>query len=380
MEFWGVLISGVLVSWWVLSVNGANLPPCQFPAIYNFGDSNSDTGGISAAFEPIRAPYGVPYFHKPSGRDSDGRLIIDFIAERLKLPYLHAYLNSLGANFRHGANFATGGSTIRRPNETIYEYGISPFGLDMQIIQFEQFKARATEMYNQAKDPSEKDKLPRPEDFSKALYTFDIGQNDLSVGFRKLSFDQLRASIPDIINQLASAVHHLYEQGGRSFWIHNTGPIGCLPVNFFYILNPEPGYVDQYGCVKKQNEMAMEFNSQLKDRVIKLRTELPEASITLVDVYTAKIAMIGNAKNLGMADPLKPCCGYHVNYDHVWCGNKAIINKTEVFGASCKNPSMFVSWDGVHYTQAANQYVADRTLNGSLSDPAILITQACHKQ
>ncbi|MBA0733249.1 hypothetical protein Gogos_017284, partial [Gossypium gossypioides] len=304
MEFWGVLISGVLVSWWVLSVNGANLPPCQFPAIYNFGDSNSDTGGISAAFEPIRAPYGVPYFHKPSGRDSDGRLIIDFIAERLKLPYLHAYLNSLGANFRHGANFATGGSTIRRPNETIYEYGISPFGLDMQIIQFEQFKARATEMYNQAKDPSEKDKLPIPEDFSKALYTFDIGQNDLSVGFRKLSFDQLRASIPDIINQLASAVHvcfvlrvyvaltfpffedipaniHLYEQGGRSFWIHNTGPIGCLPVNFFYILNPEPGYVDQYGCVKKQNEMAMEFNRQIKDRVIKLRTELPEASITL---------------------------------------------------------------------------------------------------
>ncbi|MFQ6620622.1 hypothetical protein Gotur_000986 [Gossypium turneri] len=451
MEFCGVLISGVLVSWWVLSVNGANLPPCQFPAIYNFGDSNSDTGGISAAFEPIRAPYGVPYFHKPSGRDSDGRLIIDFIAERLKLPYLHAYLNSLGANFRHGANFATGGSTIRRPNETIYEYGISPFGLDMQIIQFEQFKARATEMYNQAKDPSEKDKLPRPEDFSKALYTFDIGQNDLSVGFRKLSFDQLRASIPDIINQLASAVHvcfvlrvyvaltfpffedihanisnicvsmaffdqicannsllrtfisncnflvhtcdkeqnltyqyvkiqHLYEQGGRSFWIHNTGPIGCLPVNFFYILNPEPGYVDQYGCVKKQNEMAMEFNRQLKDRVIKLRTELPEASITLVDVYTAKIAMIGNAKNLGMADPLKPCCGYHVNYDHVWCGNKAIINKTEVFGASCENPSMFVSWDGVHYTEAANQYVADRTLNGSLSDPAILITQSCHKQ
>lgn len=380
MEFWGVLISGVLVSWWVLSVNGANLPPCQFPAIYNFGDSNSDTGGISAAFEPIRAPYGVPYFHKPSGRDSDGRLIIDFIAERLKLPYLHAYLNSLGANFRHGANFANGGSTIRRPNETIYEYGISPFGLDMQIIQFEQFKARATEIYNQAKDPSEKDKLPRPEDFTKALYTFDIGQNDLSVGFRKLSFDQLRAAIPDIINQLASAVHHLYEQRGRSFWIHNTGPIGCLPVNFFYILNPEPGYVDQYGCVKKQNEMAMDFNRQLKDRVIKLRTELPEASVTLVDVYTAKIAMIGNAKNLGMADPLKPCCGYHVNYDHVWCGNKAIINKTEVFGVSCKNPSMFVSWDGVHYTQAANQYVADRTLNGSLSDPAIPVTLACHKQ
>lgn len=68
-------------------------------------------------------------------------------AEQLKLPYLSAYLNSLGANFRHGANFATGGSTIRRPNETIYQYGISPFSLDMQISQFDQFKQRTAELY-----------------------------------------------------------------------------------------------------------------------------------------------------------------------------------------------------------------------------------------
>ncbi|OMO69274.1 Lipase, GDSL [Corchorus olitorius] len=380
MEFWRVLVaSGVLASW-ILSVGSADLPVCQFPAIYNFGDSNSDTGGISAAFEPIRAPYGVGFFHKPAGRDSDGRLIIDFIAERVKLPYLHAYLNSLGANFRHGANFATGGSTIRRPNETIYEYGISPFSLDMQIVQFEQFKARTLELYNQAKDPSEKAKLPRPEDFAKALYTFDIGQNDLSVGFRKMNFDQLRAAMPDITNQLASAVQHIYKQGGRTFWIHNTGPIGCLPVNLFYNLHPDPGYVDQYGCVKGQNDMAMEFNRQLKERIIKLRTELPEASIVHVDVYTAKYSMISNTKNLGMADPLKVCCGYHVNYDHVWCGNKATVNNTEVYGASCKNPSLFISWDGVHYTEAANKFVADHTLNGTLSDPPIPITQACHKQ
>ena len=26
------------------------VPPCEFPAIFNFGDSNSDTGGLSAAF------------------------------------------------------------------------------------------------------------------------------------------------------------------------------------------------------------------------------------------------------------------------------------------------------------------------------------------
>ena len=45
--------------------------------------------------------------------------------------------------------------------------------------------------------------------------------------------------------------------------------------------------------------MAEEFNKQLKDRVIKLRTELPEAAITYVDVYAAKYGLISNTKNEG---------------------------------------------------------------------------------
>ncbi|KAJ9152839.1 hypothetical protein P3X46_026354 [Hevea brasiliensis] len=379
MGYWEVLVTGFMASW-VLSVVGDTLPPCDFPAIYNFGDSNSDTGGISAAFEPIRAPYGEAFFHKTAGRDSDGRLIIDFIAERLKLPYLSAYLNSIGTNYRHGANFATGGSTIRRQNETIFEYGISPFSLDMQIVQFNQFKSRTGDLYHEVKNTPEAEKLPRPEEFAKALYTFDIGQNDLSVGFRKMSFDQLRAALPDIVNQLASAVQNIYQQGGRAFWIHNTGPIGCLPVNLFYVSNPPSGYLDEHGCVKAQNEMAVEFNSKLQDRIVKLRAELPEAAIAYVDVYSAKYGLISNAKNLGLADPLKVCCGYHVNFDHIWCGNKGTVNNTEVYGASCKDPSIFISWDGVHYSQAANQWVADHTQNGSLANPPIPITYACHRQ
>lgn len=71
----------ILVSW-VLSVLGEGVRgalPCDFPAIYNFGDSNSDTGGIFAAFYPAGPPSGETFFHQPAGRGSDGRLIIDFI-------------------------------------------------------------------------------------------------------------------------------------------------------------------------------------------------------------------------------------------------------------------------------------------------------------
>lgn len=56
---------------------------CQFPAIYNFGDSNSDTGGLSAAFGQAASPSGQTFFHQPAGRYCDGRLIIDFIGTYL---------------------------------------------------------------------------------------------------------------------------------------------------------------------------------------------------------------------------------------------------------------------------------------------------------
>lgn len=35
---------------------------CQFPAIYNFGDSNSDTGSVSAVFRRVPYPNGISFF------------------------------------------------------------------------------------------------------------------------------------------------------------------------------------------------------------------------------------------------------------------------------------------------------------------------------
>ncbi|KAL8038751.1 hypothetical protein ABFX02_11G128100 [Erythranthe guttata] len=352
-------------------------PPCNFPAIYNFGDSNSDTGGMSAAFGPIPPPYGQDFFHGPAGRESDGRLIIDFIAEYLGLPYLSSYLDSLGTNFRHGANFAAGGSTIRRQNETIYENGISPFSLDIQVTNFDQFKSRTSELFHRAKNPFDRSQLPRPREFSRALYTFDIGQNDILDGFRKLTMPQLKAALPDIVNHFASSIIHLYEKGARNFWIHNTGPLGCLPAATLYITNPKPGFFDNYGCIKSHNSMVIEFNKQLKSRIDKLRKQLRRASIIYVDVYSAKYHLISNTKYYGFTDPMKICCGRHESNFDVWCGQTMIINGSEIIGVSCSSPASYISWDGVHYSQAANQWVANHILNGSFSDPLFDVTHAC---
>ncbi|XWS15335.1 hypothetical protein CRYUN_Cryun35bG0086900 [Craigia yunnanensis] len=354
---------------------GSGSQRCRFPAIYNFGDSNSDTGGYNAALAEIPSPSGETFFKQPSGRASDGRLIIDFIAENLGLPYLSAYLDSIGTNFRHGANFATGGSCIQPA------CGYSPFNLAKQISQFIHFKARTTAFYNQLwlnrKIPPHKIDLPRPGDFSKAIYTLDIGHNDLAYGYlQHRAEEKIRASIPDILSQFSQAVHLLYKEGARVFWIHNMDPMGCLPFSVM-LYQPKAHNLDQNGCVKPQNKMAKEFNRQLKEKVSQLRIQLPSAAFTYVDVYSAKYELISNAKNQGFVDPSNFCCGsYGYHGHHVDCGKK--VNGT-VYGNSCSHPSRHISWDGIHLTEAANLWVANRILNGSFADPPVSIEEACHQ-
>ncbi|XAR48117.1 Alpha-L-fucosidase [Bertholletia excelsa] len=348
---------------------------CNFPAMFNFGDSNSDTGSVSAAFNRFEPPNGRTFFGKPSGRYSDGRLIIDFMAEKLGLPYLSPYLDAVGAieaTFRHGTNFAASGATIR---PVIF---MSPFPLSIQISQFAQLKARTIELYNQAERSNAKSFLPRPEDFSKALYTVDIGQNDLHAGLiSNKTEEQVQASIPSILYQFAEAVENLYQQGARAFWIHNTGPIGCLPF-FVMKLPPKSSNTDRIGCIKSYNAVAQEFNKQLKQLLSQLRTKFQNASLTYIDIYSAKYSLISEAKEHGFVHPFGYCCGHHGDHhNELDCGKMVIVNGVESVGPSCSNPCEYISWDGVHLTEAANHWVGLRVLDGSLSDPQLPVTEAC---
>jgi hypothetical protein len=76
----------------------------------------------------------------------------DAAAENLGIPYLSAYLNSVGSNFSQGANFATAGSTISRMNTSLFISGFSPISLDVQSWEFEQFINRSQFVYNNKGD------------------------------------------------------------------------------------------------------------------------------------------------------------------------------------------------------------------------------------
>ncbi|BAS84318.1 Os03g0365850 [Oryza sativa Japonica Group] len=115
-----------------------------YTRMFSFGDSITDTGNQVSFFPTApaaRPPYGETFFGHPTGRYSDGRLVVDFLAEALGLPYLTAYLRGKTAeDFRRGANFAVSAATALRL-DFFRERGldltiIPPYSLDVQLEWF----------------------------------------------------------------------------------------------------------------------------------------------------------------------------------------------------------------------------------------------------
>ncbi|KAK1559182.1 hypothetical protein Q3G72_011567 [Acer saccharum] len=340
----------------------------NFPAVFNFGDSNSDTGElIASGIESINPPYGEIYFHNPSGRYCDGRIIIDFLMDAMDLPFLNAYLDSIGIpSFRKGCNFAAAGSTILPATAT----SVSPFSFGIQVSQFLRFKSQVLELLAKGKKLAKY--LPAEDYFQKGLYMFDIGQNDLAGAFYSKTFDQIVASIPTVLLEFENGLKKLYDQGARNFWVHNTGPLGCIPQNVAKF-GSDPLKLDEQGCVSGHNQAAKLFNLQLHALCKKLQGDFTDSNITYVDIYTIKSNLIANYSRYGFEQPIMACCGYGgapLNYDtQIMCGQTKVINGTSVTVKACNDSTEYVNWDGIHYTEAANQYVSSQILTGKYSDP-----------
>lgn len=340
----------------------------NYPAVFNFGDSNSDTGNLVAGMvERLDPPHGQTYFQKPSGRFCDGRLIIDFLMDAMDIPFLNAYLESIAAPiFRKGCNFAAAGSTTLPATAS----SVSPFSFGIQVAQFLRFKAKVQEI--QAKTRKYDKYLPAQDFFQKALYMFDIGQNDLAGAFYSKTLDQVLASIPTLLSVFEDGIAKLYNEGARSFWIHNTGPLGCLPQNIVKF-GTDASKLDELGCVSTHNQASRLLNLQMHALCKKLQGQYQDANVTYVDIFTIKSNLLANYSRYGFEQPLMACCGYGgppLNYDsRVPCGQTKVVNGSSVTAKGCNDTTEYINWDGIHYTEAANQYVASQILTGKYSDP-----------
>ncbi|ONM03605.1 GDSL-like lipase/acylhydrolase [Zea mays] len=108
----------------------------------------------------------------------------------------------------------------------------------------DQFLGEAVSSNNDIEGDMHSRYIPQQDPFSEGLYTFDIGQNDLAGEFYSRTEDQVIVSIPTILLEFENGLKKLYDQGARKFWIHNTGPLGCLPQNIA-LFGKDPSQLDE---------------------------------------------------------------------------------------------------------------------------------------
>lgn len=88
----------------------------------------------------------------------------------------------------------------------------------------------------------------------------------------------------------------------------------------------------------------------------------------------------------GLQYGTKACCGYggdSYNYNReVFCGYSKWIDGKQVTATSCEDPQSYVSWDGIHITEAASKLLVSALLNANSSyfDPPFSFQNYCDIQ
>ncbi|CAN6325922.1 unnamed protein product [Urochloa humidicola] len=340
--------------------SSTSLRGAPFESIFAFGDAFTDTGNNPVVFgwynvsdEVLRPPYGMTFFHGvPTGRNSNGRLIIDFIAQGLGLPLVPAYQSHKGS-FLQGANFAVAEATAL--NASFFNVGQTDISLELQLGWFEELKPSLCKTDQECKDF-----------FGRSLFFMgEIGIDDyhISFGMRK-SMQEIRAYIPDVIRTITIGTERVIQHGAKTVVVPGMVPSGCLASILVALADADMSEYDAAtGCLKEPNEIVALHNSLLQDAVEKLQAKHPDLTIMYTDMFNHVMGMIKSPEQFGFkSDVLTVCCGgrgrYHYNMS-VACGDEA--------ATTCKDPSTRLFWEGVHLTEAAYYYIAKDWLNAIAS-------------
>ncbi|KAK9066427.1 hypothetical protein SSX86_013749 [Deinandra increscens subsp. villosa] len=343
------------------TASSAATPP--FKKIYAFGDSYTDTGNTASATGPnaftyvSNLPYGSTFFHHPTNRYSDGRLVIDFVTESLSLPYLPPYHNRK-ADTSYGVNYAVAGSTaipytfFVRNNLTL---DIQRQSLQTQLAWFDKDlegqKCKSVKLTPEECKGVFDDALIWVGEIGANDYAYTVGSSVESKTIQQLS-----------IRSVNGFLEALLEKGAKYMVVEGLPTTGCLTLSMSLASESDR---DDIGCVASLNKQSYDHNTILQTKIQDLRKKYPETVIIYADYWNAYRSVIKNAPKLGFKELYKVCCGSNgapYNFDIlVTCGSES--------SRSCQNPSQYINWDGVHLTEAMYKVVAESFLKGGFTHP-----------
>ncbi|TMW86756.1 hypothetical protein EJD97_020916 [Solanum chilense] len=335
------------------------LTRCHITSLFQFGDSIADAGnviripGAVISAQAWGLPYGETFFHKPTGRFSDGRIIADYIATALNLPFLNPYMDKSGVSFSQGANFAVAGATAMN-NSFLEARGIGhvPFNVPLPS-QLEWFKSHLQSTYGSKYSTTLRNSLVVLGEFGGVDYWNALAGNKPE--------PEVRTYVPFIIDGIIRAIKEVIQLGSTRILVPGVFPFGCLSGYLIRFPNTNPNAYDQYGCLKFYNDFATYHNIELKKALENLQCDFPRVKIVYGDYYGGFRLVFRYASWLGFnpSTLVSACCGSGGGrYNGGGCSSAS----TNV----CPNPSQYVNWDGLHLTDEAYHRISNVVINNML--------------
>ncbi|GAV58943.1 Lipase_GDSL domain-containing protein [Cephalotus follicularis] len=334
----------------------------SYKSIFSFGDSNADTGNtLRLVIRPntpppyfARLPYGETFFHHPTGRFSDGRLVIDFIAGCVGLPSVQPYSglsnNTAGLSskiYGGGANFAIAGATALDASFFANRGIPSPFPISSLRDQLKWFKELLPSLCSASSDCNE---LVR----NSLVVMGEIGGNDYSYPFLQgRNIKEIQGFVPRVVHAIGSGIKDIIKQGAVTILVPGTLPIGCSPSYLTqYNSSNKEEYDHSTRCIGKLNNLSMHHNELLQIELKEIQKLHPHAKIIYADYYKATIRLYRHPQRFGGP----------YNYNQT-------VNCGDPTATTCADPSLYISWDGNHYTEAAYKQIFKGILQGPFTIP-----------
>ncbi|CAA2991686.1 GDSL esterase lipase At3g48460 [Olea europaea subsp. europaea] len=362
-KFCLITITAILIFFTLSTAKAKNISTKPFQRIYAFGDAETDAGNTKSSTGPTifryvsNHPYGQTFFGHPTNRYSDGRLMIDFVAENLSLPYLRPYLNEK-ANKSHGVNFAFAGSTALTHNFFVNNnltFDTTPVSLQTQLGWFNEFELSLPTFYRPSVLECEAEYVT-----DALFWVGEIGANDYAYSYR--------SSVPTktiqelATNSVIDFLQALLNKGAKYIVVQGLHPTGCLTLSMEVTPTNDR---DNMGCVASVNSRIYSHNTILQAKLNGLREKFPQAIILYADYWNAFQHVFQNPGEYGFDERFKACCGTDggtYNFNVLFpCGSPP--------STACDNPSKYINWDGGHLTEAMYKVMTRLFITGAFCDP-----------
>ncbi|XP_076928669.1 GDSL esterase/lipase At1g28570-like [Bidens hawaiensis] len=329
-----------------------------YTSIISFGDSIADTGNLkylasisNREFVLFVLPYGQDFYNHSTGRCSNGRLIIDFLAQSLGLPLIPPFVqydgNDNTVTFKQGVNYAVGGATaldssVLEPRGIINT--VTNASLVVQLAWFKQSLPSICGNYSNCRDFIGR----------SLILVGEIGGNDYNYPILKgKTIEEIEPLVPLVIDTVISAVNDLIEMGAKSLVVPGNFPIGCS-ARYLTIFGSETEEYDPItGCLVQLNRFAEYHNELLQTKLNQVQYLHPDVNIIYADYYNAAMKIYLSPSKFGFTNGgLKACCGGGGRYNV-----KLTVECGDASATVCNEPDTYVSWDGIHLTEAAYRII-----------------------